>query len=611
MQSIGDHREPSDRISAELARTLPGLFSERVRRSPDQIAYREFDRGANCWRDHTWRAIDARAARLQLAIERMQLKAGERIAILLPNGIDWVSADMAALGLGLVVVPLYAHDSAANISFILAHSDSRLLFVDTLERWRLLAGRQKEFPSLSAVWISEPGACPDDLAGTPITRRLKDVLPEPGAAAFRQACEPRSLATIIYTSGTTGRPKGTMLSHFALLWNAEGVAKFIPPRADDVLLSHLPLAHAFERTVGYYLPMIGGAMVAYARSIDELREDLRTVRPTVLLSVPRIYERVYGAIRGKSEGSLPRRFLSSLVQRFGWRRFEAAQGRRMPPGFSARLVWRLLDPLMARPIRAAFGGRLRAAVSGGAPLPKEVSHFLVAMGVPLVEGYGLTEAAPVVTATALDDNVPGSVGRALPGIELAVAENHELLVRSPAAMTGYWKDEVETAQAIDPNGWLHTGDLAEIRDGRVFIHGRLQDIQVLAIGEKVNASLIEDVIRRDELFEQALVIGEGKPFLAAVCVLNRKRWLALAGELGVGPDNPNVDPVLEEVRLRLGSRLKDQPRYAQVQAVHLVLEPWTLEAGLLTPSLKVKRDRVEDLYRGAIEALFAGHPIFR
>ena len=266
---------------------------------------------------------------------------------------------------------------------------------------------------------------------------------------------------------------------------------------------------------------------------------------------------------------------------------------------------------MARPIRAAFGGRLRAAVSGGAPLPKEVSHFLIAIGLPLVEGYGLTEAAPVVTATALDDNVPGSVGRALPGIELAVAENHELLVRSPAVMTGYWKDEVETAQAIDPNGWLHTGDLAEIRDGRVFIHGRLQDIQVLAIGEKVNASLIEDEIRRDELFEQALVIGEGKPFLAAVCVLNRKRWLALAGELGVCPDNPNVDPVLEEVRLRLANRLKDQPRYAQVQAVHLVLEPWTVEAGLLTPSLKVKRDRVEDLYRGAIEALFAGHPIFR
>ena len=611
MQSIRNHREPSDRISAELARTLPGLFSERVRRTPDKTAYLEFDRGADCWRDYTWGSVQTRAAQLQIAIEHAGLKAGERVAILLPNGIDWVSFDMAALGLGLVVVPLYAHDSAANVSFILGHSDLRLLLLDTLDRWRKLSERRKDFPLLSAVWISEPGARLNDLAATPVVRRLKEVLPLPGVASFKQACNPRSLATIIYTSGTTGRPKGTMLSHFALLWNAEGVAKFIPPRDDDIFLSHLPLAHAFERTVGYYLPMIGGAMVAYARSIDELREDLKAIRPTVFLSVPRIYERVYGAIRGKSEGSLLRRRLAGLAQHFGWRRFEAAQGRDTPPGYLARLIWTLLDRLVARPIRAAFGGRLRVAVSGGAPLPEEVIRFLVAMGLPLVEGYGLTEAGPVVTATALNDNLPGSIGRALPGIELAVAENHELLVRSPAAMTGYWKDEAQTSQAIDRNGWLHTGDLAEIENGRLFIHGRLQDIQVLAIGEKVNASLIEDEIRQDRLFEQALVIGEGKPFLAAICVLNRKRWLALASALGVGPDDPNADPVLQEVLLRLRNRLKDQPRYAQVQVAHLVLEPWTLEAGLLTPSLKVRRDRVEELYRGAIEALFAGHPIFR
>jgi long-chain acyl-CoA synthetase len=611
MQSIRNHREPSDRISAELARTLPGLFSERLRRTADKTAYLEFDRGADCWRDYTWGNVQTRAAQLQMAIEHAGLKAGERVAILLPNCIDWVSFDMAALGLGLVVIPLYAHDSAANVSFILGHSDSRLLLLDTLDRWRMLSERRKDFPLLSAVWISEAGARLNDLAATPVVRRLKDVLPLPGGASFKQACNPRSLATIIYTSGTTGRPKGTMLSHFALLWNAEGVAKFIPPRDDDIFLSHLPLAHAFERTVGYYLPMIGGAMVAYARSIDELSEDLKAIRPTVFLSVPRIYERVYGAIRGKSEGSLLRRRLASLAQHFGWRRFEAAQGRDTPPGYSARLIWTLLDCLVARPIRAAFGGRLRVAVSGGAPLPEEVIRFLVAMGLPLVEGYGLTEAGPVVTATALNDNLPGSVGRALPGIELAVAENNELLVHSPAAMTGYWKDEARTSQAIDRNGWLHTGDLAEIENGRLFICGRLQDIQVLAIGEKVNASLIEDEITQDRLFEQALVIGEGKPFLAAVCVLNRKRWLALASTLGVGADDPNVGPVIEEVLLRLRIRLKDQPRYAQVQVVHLVLEPWTLEAGLLTPSLKVKRDRVEELYRGAIEALFAGHPIFR
>ena len=611
MELTRSHRGPFDCIGAERVRTLPGLFTERVRLSPDGVAYRQFDRGSQCWRDHTWESVHRRAAQLQLAMERAGLKAGDRIAILLPNGVDWVVFDMAALGLGLVVVPLYAHDSLANVSYILAHSGARLLLLDAQTRWGLLSQRREAFPELSTVWVDEPPACSGTSGGTPPVKRLDDVLAEIGTASFRQSCEPSSLATIIYTSGTTGRPKGTMLSHFALLWNAESTAKIIPPREHDVFLSHLPLAHAFERTVGYYLPMMGGSTVAYARSIDELADDLKAIRPTVLLSVPRIYERVYGAIRSKAEGTPLGPRLMSLARDLGWQRFQAAQARGPAPGLGARLAWRLLDRLVAKPIRDAFGGRLRAAVSGGAPLPGEVARFLLAMGLPLVEGYGLTEAGPVVAATALDDVLPGSAGRPLPEIQLALSEDQELLVRSPSAMTGYWKDEAQTARAIDHDGWLHTGDLAEIREGRVFILGRLQDIQVLAIGEKINASLIEDEIRKDRLFEQAVVIGEGKPFLVAICTLNRKRWRALAGALGVGVDNPNVRPVIRAVLARLRSRLKDQPRHAQVQAVHLVLEPWTIESGLLTPSLKVRRDGVEEHYREAIKALFAGHPIFR
>lgn len=605
------HRGHFDCISAELARTLPGLFNERVRRTPESVAYRQFGHDARRWCDHTWQSVQQGAAQLQLAMEREGLTAGDRVAILLPNGVDWVAFDMAALGLGLVVVPLYAHDSVANVSYILGHSGARLLLVDTEARWRLLAQRGDAFPELSAVWIDEPPACSGTSGRTPPVKRLEDVLAEIGAASFRQSCEPSSLATIIYTSGTTGRPKGTMLSHFALLWNAESTAKIIPPRQDDVFLSHLPLAHAFERTVGYYLPMMGGSTVAYARSVDELADDIKAIRPTVLLSVPRIYERAYGAVRGKTEGSPIGRHLVNLARDLGWQRFQAAQGRGPAPGLGARLAWPLLDRLVAKPIRNAFGGRLRVGVCGGAPLPGEVARFLLAVGLPLVEGYGLTEAGPVVAATALDDVLPGSAGRPLPEIQLALSEDQELLVRSPSAMTGYWRDEAQTAQAIDRDGWLHTGDLAEISDGRVFILGRLQDIQVLAIGEKINASLIEDEIRKDRLFEQAVVIGEGKPFLVAVCILNRKRWRALASALGVDVDSPNVPPVREAVLARIGAHLKDQPRHAQVQAVHLVLEPWTVESGLLTPSLKVKRHRVEEQYRDAIEALFAGHPIFR
>lgn len=602
------HRAP---IGAALARTLPGLFSGRVHRSPTALAYRQFDRSEQCWRDHTWESVHERSVRFQLAMEREGLKAGDRVAILLPNGIDWVGFDMAALGLGLVVVPLYAHDSAANVSYILGNSGARMLLVDTEARWRQLVQRRQEFPELAAVWIDEPSACAQSFGGTPPVKRLDHVLAELPAAHYRQSCEPSSLATIIYTSGTTGRPKGTMLSHFALLWNAESTAEIIPPRRDDLFLSHLPLAHAFERTVGYYLPMMGGSAVAYARSVDALADDLKAIRPTVLLSVPRIYERVYGAIRNKAEATPLGPRLMSLARNLGWQRFQAAQGRGPAPGLGARLAWRLLDRLVAKPVRDAFGGRLRVAVSGGAPLTAEVTSFLVAMGLPLVEGYGLTEAGPVVAATALDDIWPGSAGRPLRGIELAISVDQELLVRSPAVMTGYWKDEAQTAETIDCDGWLHTGDLAEMRDGRLLLRGRLQDILVLTIGEKVNAGLIEEEITKDRLFDHAVVIGEGKPFLVAVCALNTRLWRALAKALGVDTDNPNVPPVHEAVLARLDTRLKDYPRHAQVRAAHLVLEPWTTESGLLTPSLKVKRDRVEQRYRDAIESLFSGHVVFR
>jgi long-chain acyl-CoA synthetase len=610
MHATISQRGSFDCLEAELVRTLPGLLHERVRRSAKLVAYRQFDRNTQSWRDHTWESVERRAAQLQLAMEQEGLARGDRVAVLLPNGVDWVAFDMAALGLGLVVVPLYAHDSAGNISDILGHSGARLLLADSEARWSQLAQRREVFPELTSVWIADPGSA-QSLAGLPSVKPLAHVLGGLATVPFRQCCEPSSLATILYTSGTTGRPKGTMLSHFALLWNAESTAKIIPPRSDDVFLSHLPLAHAFERTVGYYLPMMGGSTVAYARSIEALADDLKTIQPTVLLSVPRIFERVYGAIGSKAEATVLGPRLMRLARDLGWQRFQAAQGRGPMPGLCARLAWPLLDRIIAKPIRDALGGRLRVAVSGGAPLSAEVASFLLAMGVPLVEGYGLTEAAPVVTATALDDIWPGSAGQPLPGIELTVAKDRELLVRSPAVMAGYWNDDVRTAEAIDRDGWLHTGDLAEIRDGRLFLRGRLQDIQVLATGEKINTSLIEYEITKDELFEQAIVIGEGKPFLVAVCALNNERWQVLAEEVGVDVGSPNAPRAREAVLARLWDRLTEYPRHAQVKAAHLVLEPWTIEAGLLTPSLKVKRDRVEERYREPIAALYAGHTVLR
>jgi long-chain acyl-CoA synthetase len=478
--------------------------------------------------------------------------------------------------------------------------------IDTAERWQELTSHASQFPGLQHIWLAEGAAPSSGSTAHPRVSMMAAVVPRHAGPFEVASADPKGAATIIYTSGTTGRPKGVVLSHFALLWNAEAGAMFVPPRADDLFLSVLPLAHAFERTIGYYLPMMGGSTVAYARSVQDLREDLRSIRPTALLAVPRLFERIHAAVLSRAEKSPLRHFLLDLTVSLGWRQFEARQGRGPALGAWAAMAWRLLDRLVAARVRAAFGGRLRVAVSGGATLPENVARFLIGLGIPVVEGYGLTEAGPVVTTSSLKDNLPGSVGRPLHGLEVKLAANGELLVRSPAVMSGYWKDEAATSRAIDQDGWLSTGDVAEIKDGRVFIRGRLKEIIVLSTGENVNPAMLERELEKDTLIKQAMVVGDNKPFVAAVLVLDEENWKALAVANNMDPSLPNAEPASAMIGNRVNERLKDMPRYAQVRAVHATLDPWTIDAGQLTPTLKIKRKALEAAFADDIRALYTG-----
>jgi long-chain acyl-CoA synthetase len=395
-----------------------------------------------------------------------------------------------------------------------------------------------------------------------------------------------------------------MLSHFALLWNAQASGALVPPLRNDVFLSILPLAHAFERTVGYYLPMMGGSTVAYGRSPQDLAEDLIAIRPTAMLGVPLLFERICASIRAKVAHNFLRSKLLQITSAVGWRRFATQQGRRMQPAL--QLLWLLLKLLVASPVLATLGGRLRVAVSGGAPLDQSVAQLLIGLGVPVVEGYGLTEAAPVVAANRLDDNLPGSVGRPLKGVEVKLGPKDELLVRSPSAMMGYWKDNERTQRAFDAAGWLSTGDIAEIRDdGRIIIRGRLTEMLVLSIGEKINPTVVEGQLTRDSLFEQAMVVGDRRPFLTAVVVLNAKAWELFAAERGLDPGQPNREASKIELLAKITSLLAGLPRYAQIRALHLTLQPWTIETGLLTPTLKIKRELIAPLFATEIDDLYA------
>lgn len=596
-----------DMVTAHQAGTLWGLFCERVRRSPADIAYRDYDPVTKKWCDHTWQAIALRANRFRAALARENLRTGDRVAILLANGIDWVCLDMAAHASGLIVVGLYPHDNAASNAYILGHSGARLVVLDNEARRQSLWPFRSEFPSLESVWIRDVGDGPGVPISEPTVRELANVLSTASEPPPPHPAAPGDLATLIYTSGTTGRPKGVMLSNFALLQNAEGSAAIVPPRRDDVFLSVLPLAHAFERTVGYYLPMMGGCTVAHARSAEDLREDLIAIRPTAMLGVPLLYERIYATIWANVAGSFVRRTLLRFAASLGWHRFEAAQ-HRLSPGLAPRLLGPILRQYVSAPLLAAFGGRLRVAISGGAPLDQEVAHLLIGLGLPLIEGYGLTEAAPVVAANALDDNFPGSVGRPLEGVEVKLSPEGELLVRSPSMMIGYWKDAGATARALDLAGWLSTGDVAEIKDGRIFIRARLRELIVLSVGEKVNPNVVEAELTRDRLFKQAVVVGDRRPFIVAIIVLNADVWRRFAAERGLDPERPNHAVSKIEVLARIVPLLAVLPRYAQIRAVHLTLEPWTIDTGLLTPTLKVKRDVVQRRFAEEINALYAERP---
>ncbi len=603
-------------VLSELSavRTLPELLAYRVAQSPQGEAYREFDPASGLWVSSRWVEVSERIAQWRGALAAMQLPPHASVALLLPNGLDAVSLDQAALALGCVPVPLHAIDNPGSIAYILSDCAAALLMVASLAQWRAIQATGMALPALRGVVVTA-GEVPQALRDEAIAvRSLSDWLAAGSGYAGTVPplpCED-DLAAIVYTSGTTGKPKGVMLTHRNVVANVQAILQRVVPTADDVFLSFLPLSHTFERTAGYYLPIAVGSCVAYARSVALLAEDLKTVRPTVLISVPRIYERVFARLQESLAGSAFRTRLFEAAQAVGWRRFCQAQGlalaeseRSAWAGLDA-LLWPLLERLVAYTLQAQFGGRVRVAVSGGAPLSHAVARCFLGLGVPVLQGYGMTETSPVVAANGVDDNDPATVGRALPGVQVRIGENQELQVRGPSVMRGYWNRPEDTARAMTPDGWLHTGDQAEIEKGRIRIKGRIKEIIVTSTGEKVPPADLELAIALDPLFAQVLVIGENRPFIACVAVVDPAEWQRLAASLELTPDasSLNLPVVHQSVLARIALQTKSFARYATPRAVYLTLEPWTIENTFMTPTLKLKRNNLMGYYATEIEALY-------
>jgi len=601
-----------DLINVETAVTLDGLFYERVRRTPEATAYLWFDKTAHAWRDCSWQEVAARVARWRAALAGEGLETGERAAGQLRNGIDWVCFDQAVLGEGLVSVPLYTEDRPDNIAYILRDAAVPLLLVQNLAQWHKLEPSVRGNEVLRRVLVmDEPDSLEHKAAALAAEERLSfvdDWLPRQASMPPRREGDTHALASIVYTSGTTGRPKGVMLSHYNMLSVAHAALASMECYQQDLFLSFLPLSHTLERTAGYYLPIMSGASVAHARSVAQLAEDLLQVRPTVMIAVPRIFERVHARISDQlaAQSPVPRALFEAAV-RVGWRYFQWRQGQaRWSPEL---LLNPMLRKLVGAKVMAKLGGNLRYAISGGAPLPLKVAQTFIGLGLEILQGYGMTETSPVISVNRPGHNDPASVGEPLRGIEVRTAENDELIVKTPGAMLGYWNNHAATAEVIDPDGWLHTGDQARIEDGRIYITGRIKDILVMSNGEKVPPADMEQAICSDALFDQALVVGEGRPCLGAVLVLNADRWFGLAKELGLDPferENLGNERLQRKVLSRVRAQLHDFPGYARVRRAVLTLDPWTVDNGLMTPTLKLKRAVVIDRFAEQIEQMYAG-----
>lgn len=599
-------RQQTDLIGVKAAGSLAGLLAERIARSPQAVAYRNYDREAREWCDYSWARIGQEVARWQAGLRAEGLRPGDRVALVLRNSVEWVCFDQAALGLGLVTVPLYVDDRPDNVAYILNDAAVKLLLVENTRLWKRLQPAVKPVASLKRVLLLEPESG-EEAGQDGRLLAVADWLPRSADPMQVTVTDINALASIVYTSGTTGKPKGVMLSHFNMLADAHAGMQSVPVYPSDQFISFLPLSHTFERTIGYYATMMAGASVAHARSVNQLAEDLLVIRPTAMIAVPRIFERVYAKIQQQmAAGSFIKRALFDLTVKIGWQRFLHQQKR--GPGGGLLFLWPLLDALVAQKVMAKLGGRVRCAISGGAALPPAVSKVFISLGLNLLQGYGLTEFSPVSNVNLAGDNDPASVGPALPGVEVRIGADDELLLRGPGVMMGYWNNHVATREAIDPEGWLHTGDKAKLVGRHVHIIGRIKEILVLSNGEKLPPADMEAAIARDPLFEQVMVLGEARPYLTALAVLNGELWVSLAKELGLDPfdksaiGNPRVT---QRVLVRFKTLLKDFPGYAKVRDVVVSLEPWTPENGLLTATLKLRRKIILERYAAEIEHMYA------
>jgi len=592
---------------------MGAIFQNRVQEYGDKTLVKNKNK-QGVWEEISWNRLNGMVRDMGIFLINKNIQPGDKVALFSPNRYEWWVADLAIISVGAVNVPIYATNSAEEARYIIENSDSKMCFVGTREQMDKILQIKDRLPNLGEIIIF------DDLdKPVPGVITFQDACKEGKAAKNRDEFDKRlvpinieDVATIIYTSGTTGNPKGVMLTHKNFVSNVNQVQTIDPDflSGDHIFLSFLPLAHSLERTAGYYCPIFLGHKVAFAESMEKLLENFGEIRPTFLISVPRIYEKIHSGITAKVAGAPPvKKALFNWAMGIAKRNLPYVCENKKRTGMFA-FKYNLADKLIFSKLRAAIGmDRLHAAVSGGAPLSVSDAEFFLGMGIKVIEGFGLTETTPVTNANLPKHIKPGTVGPAVKDTNIKISEAGEILIKGPQIMKGYYKNEAATKEAFTPDGFFRTGDIGEIdKDGFLKITGRLKDIIITSSGKNISPQNIENALVASRFVEQLAVIGDNRKYLSALIVpayTTLEAWAKQNNITFTGRKDLISKPeVLKLFEAEIEQCMKDFAPVEQIRKFTLLETEWSQDSGELTPTMKLKRKIIIQKYGSQIESMY-------
>lgn len=553
--------------------------------------------------------------RFAAGLASLGVKQGDRIAIIAENRPEWVVSDQAIVGLGAVDVPVYPTMTAKQTAWIFNDAGVSIAIVSNQSQLSKVMKIASEVPSLGKIILMSDKGSPLENGTISFSSVMATgdqfLTSHPGHYAQEsKKVRPEDLLTLIYTSGTTGNPKGVMLTHHNLVTNIIHSAEVLEIKAGYRMLSFLPLCHSFERMAGYYTALACGATIAYAESVETVRENMLEIKPDVLTTVPRLFERIHSRVLKQVDASPPLK-RKIFAWSIGVGKEYATAVKENNVSMPLRIKQRIADTLVFSKLRERTGGKIKFFVSGGAALPREFGEFFEAVGLIIIEGYGLTETSPVLTVNRLDNYKFGSVGQPIPGVEIKIAGDGEILARGPNIMRGYWNNPDATAEAINSEGWFHTGDIG-VMDSKSFVYitDRKKHLFVSSGGKNIAPQPIENLFLSSKFIEQFMLIGDRRMFLTALIVpdFDVLKDIASTQKLPYSSvaDLVRLKEITDLVDQDIQSLQKDLATFERVRKFALLEKPFTVEDGELTPTQKVKRKVVEEKYAHLIDSMYQG-----